>query len=685
MRFWNWFCLLFVSCLLQHDLFANEIQAEVHTSVSNKVHTSLISEVKSIEAGQSFWIAVKQIIEPGWHTYWKNAGDVGAPINIYWDLPEGFEASNIQWPYPERIPYGDFTNFGYHDEVILLTEVTPRETIEKAEVEIKARVEWLVCKDVCIPEQANLEIVLPVTSEKDIDERQAPIFAKARLKLPQHAPIKAYLSREREKLQISIALPGLAKNRIKTITYFPFTPNTINNSAAQTFSVNDSEIRLRLLAHEELDNTPSSFEGIIVVGDDVGQGLNTSFVIKPMYSGGIAFDLTLWAAIILAFLGGIILNFMPCVFPVLSIKILSLIETARGGSIKLHALVYFFGVVFSFLGIAIALLFLRAAGEQVGWGFQLQSPIVIGSLAYLFVILGLNLSGLFEIRLSWLGLGDMNASKAGYAASFFTGVLASVVAAPCTAPFMGAALGYAITQSNVVALAVFGSLGAGMATPFCLISFLPGVLKRLPRPGSWMETLRQLLAFPLYASAIWLLWVLGIQTGPTNMLYILSGLLIVIFAIWLSKQFVNLLVRNIIVGSLLLIPVILLGSLHSEPKESAAVGDNSVIPYSEDALQRARNEGAVFVNFTAAWCITCKVNEITVLKTNRVREAFAGKNIKYMEGDWTREDPVITEALERFARTGVPLYLLYPADGGNARILPQILTEGILLRAIDDL
>ena len=678
------FILSCIGCLLHHDLNAKESLRDVDQN-SNVVQVSIIPEVKNIEPSKPFWVAVRQVIEPGWHTYWKNAGDVGAPITISWSLPEGFQASQIHWPYPQRIAYGDFTNFGYHDDVILLTEITPPETLTVSQVEIKADVRWLVCKDVCIPEQANLIAELPVRTHEIFDGRYNRMFTEARLKIPRQVPIKVYSNVEEEKLSISIELPGLRANRVTNVSYFPSSAGVINNSAAQSFSVDESGIFLELLADERIDNTSSSFDGIVVIDEDVGGGLTSSFVIKPVHSDDLDVGLSFLAAIAFAFLGGLILNLMPCVFPVLSIKILSLMETARGESLKIHALVYFSGVVLSFLGVAGVLLILRAAGAEVGWGFQLQSPFVVGSLAYLFVVLGLNLSGYFEISFSGLGGGYINFPKSGYAASFLTGVLASVVAAPCTAPFMGVALGYAITQSDTVALAVFGSLGAGMATPYCLISLIPGLLERLPRPGVWMVTFRQFLAFPLYATAIWLIWVLSIQTSSDSILYVLGGLLIIIFSIWLGRHCSNVFARIVILGLSVFIAVVSLSSLTSVSRNEMSKEDTSVLSYSEEVLQKALNQGPVFINFTAAWCITCKVNELTVLKTKPIREAFADNGIQYMEGDWTTENPKITKALESFSRTGVPLYLLYPKGKKKARVLPQILTESILLEAIDDL
>ena len=369
----------------------------------------------------------------------------------------------------------------------------------------------------------------------------------------------------------------------------------------------------------------------------------------------------------------------------LSIKILSLVDSSAETSIKLHSAAYFVGVVASFLLVAIVLLALRAAGEQIGWGFQLQSPTVVALLAYLFVVIGFSLSGFLQVGLSWTGVGDSFTRNSGYLGSFSTGVLASVVAAPCTAPFMGAALGFALTQSGVTALIVFAALGAGMATPYCALCVIPGLLNRLPKPGPWMVTLKEFLAFPMYASAVWLIWVLNIQAGIDGVFYVLSGLLVLSFAIWLSLRATYSYLVKVLVVVLVLSSVALTSLLETQNEGASPSEESGIVPYSKEALSKARREGPVFVNFTAAWCITCKVNELAALQSDRVMRAFQEKGISYLRGDWTNEDPVITAALAEFSRTGVPFYLLYPGDGGEARVLPQILTENIMLEAISAL
>ena len=648
------------------------------------VRATLMSEVTSVEPGKPFWVGLRQQIKPGWHTYWRNAGDAGAPTRLYWDLPQGFTVSEIHWPFPERIPYGSLINFGYHDEVLLLVQITPPENLSGSQIELVARAEWLVCEEICIPEDASLKIILPVGETAVRDERYRDLFASTRLRLPQQVAVKASAEVVGENISLVISLPGFAENRIQRVKFFPFNEDVIDHAAAQDSVFSESGIQVSLKQGWEFDPESSSMDGIIVVTEDVGDGLQTAIVVRPTI-GAATVGIGLLNAMIFAFLGGMILNLMPCVFPVLSIKILSLVDSSAETSIRVHGAAYFVGVVASFLVVAIVLLALRAAGEQIGWGFQLQSPTVVALLAYLFVVIGFSLSGFLQVGLSWTGVGDSFTRNSGYLGSFSTGVLASVVAAPCTAPFMGAALGFALTQSGVTALTVFAALGAGMATPYCALCVIPGLLNLLPKPGPWMLTLKEFLAFPMYASAVWLIWVLNIQAGTDGVLYVLSGLLVLSFAIWLSQRATYSYLVKVLAVVLVLSSVALTALLEAQNEGASPSEESGIVPYSKQALSKARREGPVFVNFTAAWCITCKVNELAALQSDRVMRAFQEKGITYLRGDWTNEDPVITAALAEFSRTGVPLYLLYPGDGGEARVLSQILTENIMLEAISAL
>lgn len=553
-------------------------------------------------------------------------------------------------------------------------------------------------------------------------------------------------------------------SRIAGIEYFPFANEVIDNSAEQGYAFDDEGLHLTLQPGYEF--TPDAdLSGVLVVKGKLGGMLTAAYEINlPRQSSGLRDHASassasrsagndpmglaeqdslqslgkenplqaLLLALLLSFLGGLILNLMPCVFPVLSIKILSLIGSVgegEGASIRLHGWVYAVGVVLSFMVIAGLLLGLRTTGEAAGWGFQLQSPLVVASLAYLFVLIGLNLLGLFEMGTSVMSLGQSSATgKGGHklTSSLATGILATTVAAPCTAPFMGAAVGYAFTQPAHISLLVLGFLGAGMAAPYLLLCHAPGLVQRLPRPGPWMESMKQLLAFPMLASAIWLVWVLGIQVGPDGMMQVLAGALSLSLAIWLlagraASGKLALILRwglaalallgagyalKLQYGAMDRHPITVsaaqqLGKEHVKGTDPAEGGSGPLTrsgrpgwagqgagvwqAYSPAALATALEQGPVFVNFTAAWCITCKVNELNALSSEQFHAALREKNVTYLKGDWTSEDPQITRALEEYGRNGVPLYLLYRQGERRASILPQLLTEGIVLDALNAL
>ncbi|USD21988.1 protein-disulfide reductase DsbD [Microbulbifer variabilis] len=400
--------------------------------------------------------------------------------------------------------------------------------------------------------------------------------------------------------------------------------------------------------------------------------------------GSNASAITLPFALLFAFAGGLLLNLMPCVFPVLSIKLLAVSQTAQNANQRHHhGWAYSTGVVLSFVAIAATMLALRAGGEAIGWGFQLQSPWLVAALAYLFFIMGLSLSGVTEIGSSLMGVGNNLSNSQGLRGSFTSGALATLVASPCTAPLMGSALGFAVTQSPAVALSVFAALGAGMATPFLLLTYIPALVDKLPRPGPWMDRLKQLLAFPMYLTAVWLLWVLGRQTGGDGIALVLSGAVAIAFALWLwpSPQWHWL--RGSVAVVALSFALMLLPRLSTAPQALQQTSDYWQ-PYSAERLETARREGRpVLTNMTAAWCITCLANEKVVLSSDAVSDAIERLGVVALKGDWTNQDPHISELLAKYGRTSVPLYLLYPASGGEAKILPQILSREELLMELE--
>ena len=674
------------------------------------VRVDLIAEVVSVAPGDRFRVLFAQDIDARWHTYWQNPGDSGDPPSIRWHAPEGVEVSEFSWPYPERIAYGPLMNFGYHDEVYLPFTVSVPGDFAKAELTLEGSGRVLVCEEICIPERVSVTMTVAL-GETVLDASARQLFDRAGSLIPVPLNVESRFQMQGDDIELFFGIPGPADNRVSSVEYFPYARDVIDNPAEQAYSFSDTGLTLTLQPGYGFDAAKADFGGIVVIRESSGgDAIVSSFAVgadgtsagAAEAPNGAATDngMSLWLAVALAFAGGLILNLMPCVFPVLSIKVLSLVESSResGDSIRLHGLVYAAGVVLSFVLIALLLILLRLGGDAIGWGFQLQSPIVVGLLAYLFVLIGLNLMGAFEIGLSIMSIGS-NAEAKGYTGSFATGVLATVVAAPCTAPFMGAAVGFALTQSIAVALTVFAALGAGMAAPYVFLCYSPGLLAKLPAPGAWMNTFRQVLAFPMFGSAVWLLWVFGIQTSVTGMMQALTGCLLLALGVWLIalrlESTESRIVRALAVlaiggGAVMLVwrqapEAVVTLTPESTSVAASGVAAGSAMAYSPDTLAVARENGAVLVNFTAAWCITCKVNEINALNTRAVQSALAEKGITYLKGDWTNEDPMITAALQAYGRSGVPLYLLYRPGAERAEVLPQILTQGIVLEALDTL
>jgi thiol:disulfide interchange protein/DsbC/DsbD-like thiol-disulfide interchange protein len=689
MKFRN-FCLLFLS-LASLGSFANPIN-------TGNLEARLMSVPTQIAPGETFTLLLEHQIRPDWHTYWVNPGDSGAPIKLTWREPAGFTFSDVGWPYPERIPYGPLMNYGYHDRVVYPIEVTAPELISGDTVTFDMKGEWLVCADVCIPERGELQLTVSVGNELILDPEMVAEEAAARQRIPQYVSIPATVDATADDIKLAISMPNLEADRVRSVFYFPFLEALIDNPVEQRFSISEKGIEISLKPGYDYV-AGASFDGIVVIEEEVGETRTTAFEIRPdagvLVGSGSEAGLSLVTALFFAFVGGLILNLMPCVFPVLSIKILSLMgETS---DLKSHGWLYVAGVVLSFVSIAMLLIALRAGGAEIGWGFQLQSPWVVGLLVYLFLLVGLNLSGYFEVGTSLMSLGGGSAlTHSGKSGSFFTGVLATLVAAPCTAPFMASAIGYALTQSNVAALLIFTSLGLGMAAPYLALCYSPGLIKKLPKPGAWMERLKEILAFPLYASAVWLLWVLSLQTGATGVLLVGAGAVLLTFAIWLLKHLPRtsllrlvqqasalVLVLGVIVSPFQLQTVSAQVAVSEDGSES--VGERNYESYSTEKLAAYRSEGAVFVNFTAAWCVTCKVNEAVALSTPEVEAVFAENGIRYLKGDWTNEDPEITRKLAEHGRSGVPLYLYYEVGAGKPVVLPQLLTKDIVLRAVQNL
>ncbi len=709
-----WRSLPVLAALLALGALAGTARAAMPAteSAGPQVRVELISETAAVEPGGAFWVGIRQRIAPGWHTYWINPGDSGEAMTVAWDLPRGVTAGPLVWPHPTRIPVGAAMSFGYSDEVVVLTRITAAADLPPgATLTLRGRAGWLVCAKICIPEEAEVALPLPVAVHSAPDPRGASAIAAARRAVPAPSPWPIRYAATPQSVTLTVAASELRAERVGDVWFFPSRWGVIDHAAPQDATVDGSGIVLRLTRGALDTATQGPIDGVLVIRERLDGGMvSQAFAIQAILSGSAgdaaasAPVLSLLEAVGLALLGGLVLNLMPCVLPVLSIKALALVAHADAGpaAARRHGLAYTAGVLASFGALAGALLILRAGGEQIGWGFQLQSPLVVTLLAYLFFALALALSGAWLVGGRLVGLGQGLAARPGLAGTFFTGALAAVAATPCTAPFMGVAGGYAVTQPPAAALLVFEALGLGLALPYLALSLVPAWRRRLPRPGAWMEWLKQALAYPLYATAAWLVWVLSRQAGPEALAAALGGLVLIAFAAWLhgrtrdarphGRRAGSVAAVTAVAAALALGPLVL-SAPTSAPPAAAATADGPVAErWSPSRVAELRAQGQpVFVNFTAAWCITCLVNERVALHSPAVAGAFARKGVAYLKADWTSRSPEIASALGSFGRNGVPLYVVYPAATGAAVaapapiVLPQILSEGTILEAIEGL
>jgi thiol:disulfide interchange protein DsbD len=671
------------------------------------LEAELVAQGEAAPGGETY-VALVQTLEPGWHSYWRNPGSAGEATSLQWTLPEGWSAGDIVWATPTRIPVGPLVSFGYEGKVVLPVPVTvPADARPGSRETLKAEASFLVCKEICIPAQASLSVDLVVSNTPAPDPRGGPLVADALAQAPKPAGLAAVTARDGGKLRLAVTGAALKAAPITKAFFFPFDAAAIDAAAAQGVELGPDGLTLTLTPQANARPTPLS--GVLALGDRAyeitaqegplpagaaGSGaLKPATADEPGSAPGAALGLPL--ALLFAFVGGLILNLMPCVLPILWIKGAQLAAHAHDPrAARVQGIAFLVGCLLTFLVIAGAMLALRAAGAEIGWGFQLQSPAVVAVLALVMLLVALNLAGLFEVGTSVQGIGGGLAERSGAVGAFFTGVLAVVVAAPCTAPFMAAALGYAISQPAPAALAAFAALGLGFALPFTLLSFAPGLLRRLPRMGTWMTTFRVALAFPMLGAAAWMAWVLSAQGGPHALAALLAAALVLSFAAWLfglgQKAFgawtrVALeaaLPVGVLVAAAILVPALGRSAKPASAPASAASSAALVaVPWSPEAV--AGRKGVVFVDFTAAWCITCQVNESVALSSPAVAETFAKAGAVYMKADWTSRDPVITRALAAHGRAGVPLYLVYPAKG-EPKVLPQLLSEGLVREAIEN-
>jgi thiol:disulfide interchange protein/DsbC/DsbD-like thiol-disulfide interchange protein len=700
-----WLCLIYaIICVASAPNAFGQTAAER----GPLVRIELLAEKAAARPGDTVTIALRQLITPGWHTYWSNPGDSGEPTRIDWRLPAGASGSAIAWPLPKAIPVGPLMNYGYSGEILLLSEITLPRDLAGDSVDIAADVKWLVCEEICVPEEASVRLALPLI-EGPLSPRPSPhasAIAAARKKVPGPAPWRANFQTAKDGVVLKIDGIPAELSSASEIRFFPLEWGRINHAAPQTVAFRDGDLLMRLAPGDLTASAGSPLEGLLAVENRAGagterQGYSISAVAAPASAAPVEFtplgaasedSLTLGLAVAFAFLGGIILNCMPCVFPVLSLKALSLAKDAGNGRARrVKGAVYLAGVLTSFLAIGVAVLAMRMGGAAVGWGMQFQSPAFVLFMMALFLGLALNMSGVFAIGSRIAGAGDGFTRRPGLAGYFFTGVLATLVATPCTAPFMGAAIGYAFSQPAAYIFAVLLALGLGFALPIVLLSLTPALGRWLPKPGAWMETFKQLMAFPLYATVAWLVWVLSVQQGSDGVLAASLTLLGTSFAAWLLGRRAETGTFGAATAASLAIGAIVLGVASLPPATATqplAAAAHDAGPRSESftaarlAELRAQSK-PVFVNLTAAWCITCKVNERLALRSGRVADAFTAHGIAYLVGDWTNGNPEITALLKAHGRVGVPLYLLYSgAADAKPTILPQLLTESIVLNRI---
>ncbi len=648
-------------------------------------------ENKTIQAGQPFWVATELKLEEGWHAYWKNPRGPGMAPTIRWILPEGYEVAETIWPTPQRFSIGDSVGYGYENQVILLTKVIPPKTFNGLEsVALKAEVEWLSCSnDTCLPGSAELKSDLALAEKVLMDVKNAPLFEKARSLIPKKID-DLTLKQGVDSIIFELS-HGAAK--LSALFFSEDSAHVDDHDFLQTVPSGEG----KHVATFKANQTPEVLKGVLVIhADGEKHSYEIDHKVTPLVDAPADFEGGVLWAILLAFVGGSILNLMPCVLPVLSFKVLSFVKMSGESRSKTlaHGLSFSFGVLVSFWVIAGLLLTLQAYGSSVGWGFQLQEPLFVGALAAVLFLFGLSLFGVFE-------MGTGIAAKAGQAqsvkkeglfASFFSGILATAVATPCTGPFLGSAVGFAVTQPAFQSMLIFTSLGMGMAAPYLLLAGFPALLKFMPKPGAWMETFKELMGFLMLGSVLWLIWVFGAQTNSLAIFYLLICFFFLAMAGWifgkwgtpLKKKSTRLVSYTIALfclsGATFALYTSTTPSVLGSSDEAHQATHEGWEPFNPERIAELQAQGIpVFVDFTAKWCLICQTNHLS-LSTKSVEEEFKNKKVVKMKADWTKRDPKITAELKKFGRSSVPLYVLYSGDGKRApQILPQVLTPEVVI------
>ncbi|WP_306251142.1 protein-disulfide reductase DsbD [Parvularcula sp. IMCC14364] len=726
------FAFVFVAISLAFSPTARAQAVSSEVTTGNAV-SQFFSAKAGIAPGETILVGFHQKLRDGWHVYWVNPGESGLPLDLRWTTPAGFSTSDPLYPLPHRLPLETLVNYGHEGEPTFLVELTaPPEAVPGTNADFSIKATWLICADICIPESGDFTLSIPVVAEPAGPDPQGfPVIENAKLDQPVEADFEAGFFDFNGRPVLHLDTDQFDDS--SDIHYFPFVVDMVDASGPEDVAATGNGLSIVFDAGFMYDPAETkSLDGVLTVGkgrairgytisapqrdtpEDAAQRLGSlspastdqaadhasDQVGIPANNASSAPEAGLIGILWLAFLGGIILNIMPCVFPVVFLKAAHLAKAAHEerATIRLQGLLYTAGVLVTFLILAGILIALRAGGEQVGWGFHLQSPLVISAFAVVIFLVGLNLAGLFEIGTSLQGVGSNLAGKGGNAGAFFTGLLAVAVAAPCIGPFLGVPVGFALVQPAAVGLAVFAVMGLGLALPYLLISLVPGLARLLPKPGAWMETFKQVLSFAMFATLIWLIWTLTLQAGPDGLVLLLIALLLVAFAAWAfgrsQKPSGGWVSRGLAIMALIGSAFVISGI---EPQKQTALsassapgeGDVSELPtaiFSPATLNDYRTAGTpVFIDFTAAWCVTCQFNKQRVLTQKPVVEAFHEKGVIYMVADWTLQDPEITQALEEQGRSGVPLYLFYAPGADQPVVLPQMLSIKLMLETFASL
>lgn len=694
----------------------------------DSVEAELVADRAAVAPGGTLRVGLRLKHDPSWHTYWRNPGDSGLPTQLALSLPTGWQAGDIEWPAPERIAVPPLASYGFSGEIVLPVAVRVPSDARADQAQITATAQWLVCKDVCVPGEAALSLAVPILrAGEPAASRWAPLFDAMATRTPRGAPVDATLHADARGWSIVFASSAASAE------FFPYEAGLVKPAADQTlYAVGQERRRLALQrpdeggpASPEAASAPASIEGVLVADGRAFElrarrdtaaaptgeriAVATAQAQSPAAAStapGSASTGSLIAAIGSGLLGGLLLNLMPCVFPVIGLKLIGFAQDGarNAAQMRRHAWAFAAGILAAFAVLAVLLLALRAAGEAVGWGFQLQSPGFVAAMVLLFVAIGLNFSGVYDIGAGLTRLAPMPSAPTSVtvqtegrrlAGAFGSGLLATLVATPCTAPFMGSAVGFTLDRPAATVVAVLSAVGIGMAAPYVALAHAPGLARRLPRPGRWMESFKQFLAFPMYATAAWLAWVLGQQAGLDAVLRIGLAAVLLALAAWTWGRFwqrgggrapaAAALVAGVSAG---------LAGWLAWPADDAQADARSLPatasaargwePYSDVRLQALRAQGrTVFVDFTAAWCISCQANKKLVLDGRAVQQAFERRDVVMMRADWTRRDPEITRALAAFGRNGVPLYLVYRPGMQQAAVLPELLTSELVLRAVE--